>query len=264
MNQDFALEATPGIARRLIQIARLCRVDLDPAISEMAKTGLIPEEEFAPYAMAEAEKAAIQTITDLNFRAVVPGPTNRLNYTALVAAKIAGISPIVVYTRPSYTWDHLAKQVGFKPNEDFFTLRPPHQTEVLDANFVKEHRHGLLLMDQGTLGGMSLCCNILAMDFARTLYLCAPSAFGTSQPIRTLFPDAPIDILDKDYFSQRSYEGWGFRKPTEADASYFLNTVTEMVNFAPVVESDPIAPPDEDDDVTWDGIAYNYFDFTTL
>lgn len=237
MNQDFSLPATPGLARKLMKLAEFCRIELDPSIEEMAQRDLLPEEAFDGYGLSPEEKLAIQSIFDFGFRCVVPSPQSRSNMIALTATQIAGIEPVVVYTRQAMQWNAFAKRKGYVPGQNFHAFMTGSR-DVLDADFIKANRHGVLLIDEPGIGMKGTFTEILAMDFARTLVLCSRrNVADMMTATMQIAPNGPIDVINnQNYFARRDAEQSGFRSQKPEDLAVLLNIVTDAL---PPNEADP-------------------------
>ena len=141
MNIDYALPATPGMARRMLHMAAVSKLDLDPAIHELAKLDLIEDDPTFP--TSSLRRAALQFMLDCQMRCGVPFMAPGLDPSLLLTgAKLAGVSVLTVATEDKRTWKRsILAQPGLR------------RTQVISYNeaFEPEHqdgwREGLLIMD---------------------------------------------------------------------------------------------------------------------
>lgn len=118
MIANFLIDRTPAHARRLIALARVFPLRIDPAIKVLAGTDLIDPEPLKRFKLDEIELAAVQAIVDLKGRAIVVADDNRhkpildatlevLKPPVTIRTKSATEAADVVVDRPEETcWVH--------------------------------------------------------------------------------------------------------------------------------------------------------------
>ena len=249
------------MARRLVKLSRICSIDLDPAIADLAKTGLQPDSAFDEF-LGPSERAAIQAIFDYDFRAVLPAA--QAHTVAIAACRQADIRPVVVYTKHGKIWDKLAIKWGYTPGKDFHTFAPS-ETD-LDADFVKEHRHGILLLDESGSGSMLRRYNfagMIAQDFPRTMVLTESKPISQLKTAAEIIsPCSPIDFLEITSLGmRRELEFGGFTTTKPEDLSMLLSIITELTSFH--VNTDVVEEQDDAEintEITNSANEYNWLD----
>lgn len=161
MNQDFMIKATPGIARRLVALSKICRINLDDEIVELANTGLIAH--FPSY-LGRTQREVIQFLADADYRGmmlydhVVEGKA-----TALAAAIVSGMTPITILADTLHDreeWHAVATSLALSPvcirardNDLENPIDPQHNVRIItqecayDKDVMKDARAGILLID---------------------------------------------------------------------------------------------------------------------
>jgi hypothetical protein len=233
VNQDFLISNTGGMARRLVRLASCLNVVLDPAIIARAETDLVDMTGFTGrMAMNPSECTAVQSILDYGLRCILPYQNNRGQPLALIAAKIANIDTVVVLgsTGTKRHWHELANQYGV--NEFIFI----QSNEEVDADAIRNHRHGLLIIDAGiNLNGVD--CSLLPTDFEKTILLSTRriiSDFG--EVVSVLFPGAPIDILASNILFRQKMMKRGWKTDRPEDLAFLLNIVTDLLFITKTVD----------------------------
>lgn len=223
MNRDFSLPATPGRARTIRKLAAISGMFFDPKLDALADTGLAEiGNDFA-----DDEKASIQSILDHGMRCIVPGPMIRCFEMVTEAAKIDGITKIVALT-PNKNWwldrASVAKASGIE-----IIIRQAHKSDVIDSDFIREHRDQLVVFD----------ANVYNSEFQRLFAHSFPKAIALSNDIGmnhiipiidVLFPKAPAELLAANFMSRREFEVKGFTASKPADLAFLLNIVTDHLD----------------------------------
>jgi hypothetical protein len=179
MNQDFAVKATPGIARRIMQLAGIARVTIDDAIVELAKTGLI--EQFPPQASAR-QRAAIQFLADAEYRGLLLCDDPLLGVkTALLAAIVSGIRPLTIMSDTdsglaTAGWMQDLTAHGFSPlrvprgdysHDPAYNAFLVNEEVALNKELLKHVRTGLLIIEGQCF--QSEVAEGLCIEFPRTI-----------------------------------------------------------------------------------------------
>ncbi len=77
MTQTFKAPLTPHAARRIVMLAEAnSRVEIDPAIREIAKQGMLAPADLSAYHLGDAAQAAVQQLIDFDMRAAIALPNN--------------------------------------------------------------------------------------------------------------------------------------------------------------------------------------------
>lgn len=183
MNQDFLIPSTPAIARKLTELACIAPANLDQSIRDLAKTGLISDEQFdaLPIKIDDKMKKVIQQLVDENFRSMLAisklNEEDALN-AILCAAHIANIKPItfVFYKNKSILYRNAFK--AFKltfgadanTNPDVLLLSYDKNLNT-DCMFSSERRGGLLLAFMVPHSTQLL--NFLSVEFEKMVFVYA-------------------------------------------------------------------------------------------
>ena len=206
MNQDFVLKGGAGNARALVKMAQFCKINLDPAIVELAATGYADLED-TPF--GETERSIIQQMIDFDFRCVFPTKPNTAPAIIAHAAKVAGISPIFILSRTANkNWTVPFAKAGYKLDEDLFVLRPEQTKKTgLDNDFLRYRRQGLLIVDDLSATDV----RYFAQDFPKTVYVTHRRLVtDLNEFVRVLFEGAPGDIMLRNALLKRRMETMGF------------------------------------------------------
>lgn len=237
MNRDFLISGNPSKARMVMRLARISNIHVDPAISEIAETGLISDSSFEGMALSPSERAAVQSVMDFEFRAIIPG--NRNVTVALVAAKIANISPIFIVgpkNRERY-WSTMHEAFGL---EKFTFIQ---SSKVPDPDIIRNQRHGLLLVDDQA-PFESDAVRILVKDFQKTIFLSNRKIISDlTESIILLSPHAPHEILTtvNAFFKQDNLIKKGFKTSRPEELAFMLNVITDLMS----ITVDQVKNPDE-------------------
>lgn len=198
MNADFALPATPGLARRLLHIAAVSKLDLDPAIHELAKRDLIEDDPTFP--ISNLRRAALQFMLDCQMRCGVPFMAPGMDHSLLlIGAKLAGTSVLTVVTEDRGLWKRSTKAMPGLQRLQVIGFNEAFEPEYQDG-----WREGLLIMDipyDVPFRTMNkLCC--VGREFPHTI---TTGRTGFSNDNRAWFAQAfcldsgsPIDSSDFD------------------------------------------------------------------
>jgi hypothetical protein len=236
VNQDFLISGSPGMARRLVQLASVCTINLDPAVVALAGTGFLTDEDFAPYPkLSLTERSAVQRIIDFEFRCVFPAQGTVGGMVLLAAAKLAKIEPIFVLTRRERYWQSFAEEMKIPP-ENLVMMTRIDRRKGPDPDLIRDRRHGLLIVDEMM---DSLESSILAMDFQKTVILSNRRLItDLTQAITVLSPDSPTDLLTNinPYF-KKDLAAAGFKTTRREDLAFMLGVVTDLMVFTS--EPDP-------------------------
>lgn len=236
MNRDFVLPSTPGNARTLIKLASVSKLNLDPAVAELAATDLV-----RPTGFTAPEQDAIQTLLDLDFRAIMPGPMLRSVEMIFWAAKHAGIESIVTLGNHHFwqtTANLLANKFGYVLGKNYHVLH--RSKDGLDSDFIRENRHGLFLYECDLDWAEHI---LLTHSFPKSVAITNTCAMAGLAPItQILFPESPTALLENNFFLRSELAAKGFSTTKPEDLAFLLNVVTDHFKKEPepVVEMDDI------------------------
>ena len=227
------------MARRLVQLASVCTINVDPAIFALAETGLLTDADFKPFPKLQtSERAAVQKLIDYDFRAVFPAQGMTGGMVTLAAAKIANIEPIFVHTKRGKFWQNFAEEM--KVSLEIIQLE---RRRFPDADQIRDKRHGLLIVDEMM---NSVEAQVLAMDFQKTVVLTNRRIItDLTDVIQTISPNAPTEILTNiNAYFRRDLEIAGFKTTRAEDLAFLCGVVTDLMAITnePQPESVDIDP----------------------
>lgn len=236
MNRDFVIPSTPGNARTLVKMSRVTKLNLDPAVAELAATDLVRAAGFTP-----PEQNAIQSLLDFDFRAILPGPMLKTAEMVFWSAKHAGIETIVVMGNHHFwqtTANLLASKFGYVMGQNYHVLA--RNRTGLDSDFIRENRHGLFLYEADLDWAEHI---LLTHSFPKSVGLTNTSGVAGLAPLaRTLFPESPTALLENNFFLRSELAAKGFSTTKPEDLAFLLNVVFDHFQKEPepVVEVDDI------------------------
>jgi len=242
VNHDFMLPGNAAMARRLVRLSRVMSINLDPEIVALSETNLLTDLDFKGTGLTGDERLAVQSLIDFGFRAVLPSQNGKSGKVALVAARLAKLSPIFVMADRSRDkfWRDSLKAYGF---EDFEIIR---SSGKIDPDLIRGRRHGLLLVDNDG-SNMTDEMSLLLNDFPMSVILCNRRLVGdVNDLIGHLFEGAPDELLTtvNPYF-RKDLERRGFTSTRPEDLAFLFNVVTDMI----AVTKEPTTAPRVDPDV---------------
>lgn len=211
MNHQYAFLATPGLARRLVQFAKLSRTTVDEHIQSLATEALISREQFNALnvSLGPLQRSAIQKILDYDSRAVLLAREYDASRTvALAAAKLTEARPIVIGTSMPSPWVALAMKFGYSvsrnPKEDVDVL-VVDPVDLPLKEVVEERRDGLLIVESNTDAIWQPVWEANyqgpAREFERTIAICNLSVAYQSYGQWTTHCDAAVASATKALFS---------------------------------------------------------------
>lgn len=143
MNQDFAIEATPAFARRLIHLQRYTAIDLPPALASLALLDTITPDDFNTFTCAYSEERATitQFLLDTGLRAIVLAHYHPCmdEFSLLNAIRLRPIHPISIITTRLRKWSKVSKSMAMKVK-----LSLPSD---VDGAWIDNYRRGVLILD---------------------------------------------------------------------------------------------------------------------
>lgn len=176
MHVEHDLPATGGVARRLLHIASLCRLDVAPEVRALAAQGLAGQgsaaqdqaDDAAPGLQASGlrlQRAATQFMLDCGLRCVVPSAPHLDRALVLGAVTRAGASPVTVLCRAAQAaeWREAARRCKLRGCK-FVSLRQAFQPAHQDGR-----REGVLVADWPHDLDGSDCLAAIAREFPRTV-----------------------------------------------------------------------------------------------
>lgn len=234
------LSGDAKMARRLVRLSRVMKINLDPEIVALAETDLLTDLDFKGTGLTPDERLAAQSLTDFEFRAIVPSQNGKSGNIALAAAKIAKLSPIFVMTERARDkfWRDSLKMFGF---EDFEIVRPSGK---IDPDLIRGRRHGLLIVDEAV--AMTDQMSLLLQDFPKTVLLSNRRLItDVNDLIGHLFEGAPDEILTNvnPYF-KKDLENRGFTTTRPEDLAFMFNVVTDMIVITKEENTSPCIDPE--------------------
>lgn len=166
MNQDFALLATPALARRLLLLQSICKLELPDNLTALAQCNQITEADFDDFVCPYTSEIATitQFLLDNDMRGIVQAPYHPvMNEAAMLnVMRLSKIDKLSILTRRASVW-HKAANSHFL--SDKIHIRPPFG---LTGAWIDQRRDGVLLID--------LCdqikdhqCNRFIREFPRTI-----------------------------------------------------------------------------------------------
>jgi hypothetical protein len=182
MNSDFTLPATSAVARRLLHIATLCKLDLDPAIVTLASQGRIAPDN----PLRGVRRAAAQFMLDCDLRCAVPLVLSALDRTLILGAvHLAGSTKVTIATvnGARSRWPQVLKAAPF--DSKIITLQQAFEPEHQDGR-----RDGVLLLDWPYSDTNHTMLVAIAREFPRTIII----SEAVQHPLLIHPTYAPIDI----------------------------------------------------------------------
>lgn len=194
MNQDFALLPTPAIARRLLLMQRVCRLDLAPEISALAEQDRLDVAAcFDPFALPHsvARETITQFLLDCDLRGIVQANFHP-DFTPLAVVNAVRYTPqqAVIMTTQRSVWRNALQAFGLD-----WELWLPFRLQSED---IARLRHLVLIIDTNSFVSPRNMLNI-AREFPRAIVYEQTTSFNdlTSWTIwaRALFPNMPPPVL---------------------------------------------------------------------
>lgn len=157
LNRNLILPASPGLARRILNVPNITNIDIDPKIVALAKEGLLTEEDFSPFdgKISPRGKALIQQLLDCDLRAVVAIHKNKskdFRLAILAATVLNDVRKILIGCDETniHEWENAAKQLDL----DFSTTLGSTDRvlivpvmDVLSQDAVGSRRTGVTILD---------------------------------------------------------------------------------------------------------------------
>lgn len=247
MMEEFVIPATPGKARRLMEIANVGQVSLCDEIRALSREGL---EDFAGYpAFTDLQRAATQRLIDCDLRGVLLSDgDNDARPVIFAAAALTGVRPIIICSRNPKAWKQEAESLGLSVG-----INPVEQPDVLIVDraglirqdVIESRRDGLLVLENydrsnditgsGDVTGP-------AREFARTVVVAnfrpmtrifhswTRQCDSVLQLLLTdLWPNEALGVLNQNHGSTTYMRDRGFRKVRPADLYPLFNVVFDLL-----------------------------------
>lgn len=149
------------MARRLLHITALCRIDLDPAIAALATQDVLA----AANPLRGIRRAATQFMLDCDLRCAVPLVLATLDRALVLnAVHLAGLQTVTIASGLRQRWTQLLKTVDF--DAKILTINQAFEPEHQDGR-----RDGVLLLDWPESGHSDWKLIGLAKEFPRTIII---------------------------------------------------------------------------------------------
>lgn len=253
MIQNFTLPASPAAARRIQELAKRVSVDVDPAIEELAKTGLVTDAEFetSPVPLSKAERQTVQFLLDCQLRGVVLSHDRHHFYAVANAVSLADAFPLVVFCCTAFgewRFRRMGSEMGLKAVtvDKKYRPSPDHKLIILPpgvglhAEMIRETRHGTLLMELTTFtmdGDWCPHVEVIGIDYPRTIL--AYNSHGNKEPVRVadmcdfmksmLYPDGVASLVNGERRYQRELTERGFANPHPNSMAPLANVSTHLL-----------------------------------
>jgi hypothetical protein len=251
MMQEYALAASPSVARRLVQLAGVSSAEITLDIAALALEGLLGDEDFASYpTLTSRQRGAVQRLIDYQLRGVLLADDEEsARETVLAAALIAGIKPIVVCSRHLRSWRALVNRMGLHGGVD--ARETPDvlfvdSGTVLRQEVIEPRRNGMLIIEHTErsdfVQGAGENDQAAVREFQRTVII---ANFGgltrtfhqwTRQcdialqiSLEYLWPNEALSILAQTPAVVEYLKRSGFRKCRAADLYFMFNVVPELL-----------------------------------
>jgi len=180
MNQDFAIDLTPGNARRLVAISRICSMNLDPLLISKAKEGLLDDSAFDPLVCPRTSlrQAATQFIVDCGYRCAVPMLDNTLDRRMILnAVRLSGEEIVTIATNDCRGWSRVINGYKLAKSLKIVPIRSAFDRDANNTVANSDRYAGILVLDYPVAGfsGVpdSMYCAI-CNDFPRTIIHASP------------------------------------------------------------------------------------------
>jgi hypothetical protein len=168
MNQDFALSASPALARRLLLLQSVSKLDLPSDLHTMAAQNCLSEADFDPFVCAHsAERMTItQFLLDVAMRGIVQAQFHPTidEATIVNALRLSHAPKLTIISRRANKWrPHINSQ--FLTDVD---IRPLYS---VTGAWIDTRRDGVLVVDlcDEMMVGFQHQCNRFVREFPRLI-----------------------------------------------------------------------------------------------
>lgn len=246
MNLEFDLALTPATARRLVRLASIAEVEIDPAIAARANDDRIDFNALdLPVGLTEWERNAVQFALDCALRLAIPSERAQPAWdVALTAARISGVRPILVASPQTVKWTQHALRFGLSVSshagdEPDILLRKIDK--MIDQNLLYDRRGGLLIIDWKQVE--EIRATGLAREFERCIIVGNPTPTDDrtdlkdspysgvlGEMVKTLYPEIDTSPLTEAAFGRARHLGSrGFRKTHPWHIGFLFNVETRFL-----------------------------------
>ena len=197
MNVDFSLPRTGAIARRLLHIAELCKIELDPKVAAIAKEDLLPIDDDPILPLIGVRRAATQFMFDCDFRCILTA--NHIDrHLILNAIGLAKIQPITIASYSSTVdWKNALNIFKNTNHVKLISVKDA----ILPEN--QQGREGVLILEWSTfLANDGMLISIIR-EFPKVVIYCDLGSHNRVSNYRSLleigtclFPQMPKIIYD--------------------------------------------------------------------
>lgn len=259
MNNDFTLPATPRAARHIMRMARLCDLDLDDRVRDLAEQDKLSDEIVKTLPKPEAgissaQRALLDFVLDYGWRCIIPTLHSTMNRDALMVALSLPDAPrpITVATPNIQPWIEQRARYGLSREE--MCIQNP--VDCAEHNYQKGRRDGVLVIEWGqdpNAVPTTPVLNGLAREWSKTLLWGDPRVnpdvaqngwqrqghsswpdFGIRQMVKTMWPEMPSRYLIPTPAIQMELRSMGYVRTRPHDVAFMFGI------FVP--PPDPIAP----------------------
>jgi len=249
MNFDASFAATPGVARRLLSIASLGKIDVEDEILALARQDLVPEEFFKAHNHNAEERRAVQFIRDCDYRCIVPFGTDKEKWTGngekLILSALSfpdAPRPVTIATQNQLAWRLTLMASKLIDQNDVVIVT--HHDAVKDAHFTKERRGGVLIIswegdDHGDHNHKAL-----VREFPRSIVVgklapietasrFSPELTCLAEMSEAMFPEIPSVMLTKKMVTNSVLRSYGYLRTRLLDVAPFFNLFIPIPNLIP-------------------------------
>lgn len=255
MNQEFVLPATPGLARRLVQLAAISDTQIDAAIRALAGEALVTAEALRALPLKIVSPyvpSAVQKLIDAEFRALLcSAQSDDARQAVMAACALAGERPLVIASDAPERWralaDALGQSVGADPRHDVDMLLIP-RSRLIEREVIERRRDGVLILESSN-DALTHHCEIVSAgqnivnEFQKTVILGqfgpylrhgAPWPFrcddGVQNLTTLLHADVPAGLFAPQKFAPaRGLRQRGFANPRRAEIYEMLGVITDLM-----------------------------------
>jgi hypothetical protein len=177
MNADFGLPLTGAIARRFLYLNTVMALDLDPKIKDIAKTGLLDQQDdLIP--IHPIARAATQFMHDCGFRCGMPSFSDYIDIPLVLSALKAGnISQITISSHNTKHWKSALRNYHFD-DVQIFSHNDAFQPENQDGR-----RDGVMIIDwtNTQMNYLYSVMRSIATEFPKTIVFMNQGVYGCSR-----------------------------------------------------------------------------------
>lgn len=233
MDNDFLIDATPAVARKLVKLSNIMDINLDDEIRKLATENLIDNFTFEKFQIEPSERQIAQELIDNNFRSIFVHSDKKYLSIIPKVAKMMDIFPITFQVAETvYFWkkyyESMGENISFEPSnkDDDSILFLPIPTGGKNLDLSSKRRSGLFISDQCDSPNMEN----YAVEFPKSIILLNNKKwYYTSNPVvaaNIMFRNTPSKPLQNStYHRKRVLEERGFKKNHPTDLAFLYNLI---------------------------------------